>query len=616
MPVSPSYTPSPTAAGWLGQLSIGPRLALNALLPIALLVSFSVWLWVTLTALQQDVTEHLTQQVEMALVAKDMEREVVQTQQWLQDISATRGQDGLDDGFEQAQASRKAFVEGLRRYETYLREIGDTQTLAQAGRAEALFEDYFRIGSKMAQAYVDQGPAGGNPMMPAFDEASTRLQAAMRVLVEKATRDMSQEVAGVADAADRLRQVATALCAVVIVVAGWLGFAISRSITRPLSGAVQALGRVADGDLSGAIDARGRDEVARLMQALAAMQEALQRVVGSVRAGAESVAAASAQIAQGNQDLAQRTQEQAAAVEQTTVSTEHLGTAVGHNADNARQANQLAVQASSIASQGGQVVAQVVDTMRGINESSRKIADITGVIDGIAFQTNILALNAAVEAARAGEAGRGFAVVASEVRSLAQRSAEAAREIKALITASVERVEQGTQLADVAGNTMNEIVASISRVTDIMGEISAATSEQSQGIAQFGQAIGQMDQVVQQNAALVEESAAAAEALSEQAEALLQEVAVFRLGDGRHTPARLERVALRPAPPRRAASATPKPLPRATAPKPLPRATKPASLPSDRVPAAAPKASPAGKTAALGHAPRATPADDGDWESF
>jgi methyl-accepting chemotaxis protein-1 (serine sensor receptor) len=258
--------------------------------------------------------------------------------------------------------------------------------------------------------------------------------------------------------------------------------------------------------------------------------------------------------------------------------------------------------------------------MRGINESSRKIADITSVIDGIAFQTNILALNAAVEAARAGEAGRGFAVVASEVRSLAQRSAGAAREIKALITASVERVEQGTQLADMAGNTMSEIVASIGRVTDIMGEISAATSEQSQGIAQFGQAIGQMDQVVQHNAALVEESAAAAESLSEQAQALLQEVAVFRLGDAAYASTPLQRVASRPAASRAAAPAPARPLPRAAAPKPLPRAAAPAPSPAASAPASAPKPPAAGKPAALGHAPRPVPqparADDGDWESF
>lgn len=607
-------TSSMSGGGLLGALRIGPRLALNALIPIVLFLAFGVWLWLSLGAIRQDVAEHLTRQVEMALVAKDMEREVVQTQQWLQDVAATRGEDGLDDGFKQAEASRKSFLEALGRFEAYLRSLGDTVTAEEARGAGALFESYYDTGVKMAQAYVDDGPAGGNPMMPAFDDASQRLQKAMQVLVRKATDAMAQEVAGVAAETERLRELAVALAVLVIVLSGVFGWAIARSIRRPLNSAVRALGRVAQGDLSSPIDARGNDELAQLMRTLADTQGALRRVVGGVRAGAEGVAAASSQIAQGNQDLAQRTQAQAAAVEETTASTEHLGAAVSHNADNARQANQLAMQASSIATQGGQVVAQVVETMRGINESSRKIADITGVIDGIAFQTNILALNAAVEAARAGEAGRGFAVVASEVRSLAQRSAGAAREIKALITASVERVEQGTQLADTAGNTMSEIVASIARVTDIMGEISAATSEQSQGIAQFGQAIGQMDQVVQHNAALVEESAAAAESLSEQAQRLLQEVAVFKLGQGAYAPVALKRVASRPAPAPKAPRASRDPS--APAPKPVGRAPAPRPLPS-AAPALSSAARPtAASKPALGHAPRPAASDDGDWESF
>jgi methyl-accepting chemotaxis protein len=245
--------------------------------------------------------------------------------------------------------------------------------------------------------------------------------------------------------------------------------------------------------------------------------------------GSENVATASAQIAQGNQDLSGRTEQQASALQQTAATMDELGSTVRNNADNAAQANQLALGASSVAVKGGAVVGQVVETMKGINDSSRKIADIIGVIDGIAFQTNILALNAAVEAARAGEQGRGFAVVASEVRSLAQRSADAARQIKTLITASVERVDQGTALVGQAGKTMDEIVGAIQRVSDIVGEISSASAEQSSGVAQVGQAITQMDQTTQQNAALVEESASAAMSLQQQAQQLVQAVAVFRL---------------------------------------------------------------------------------------
>ena len=288
---------------------------------------------------------------------------------------------------------------------------------------------------------------------------------------------------------------------------------------------------MASGDLSRPVAVQPADTTS-VMASVHRMQEALTAMVGTVRGNADSVATASTQIAQGNQDLSQRTEEQASALEETAASMEELGSTVRQNADNARQANQLAASASEVAVRGGGVVGQVVETMKGINESSRKIADIISVIDGIAFQTNILALNAAVEAARAGEQGRGFAVVASEVRSLAQRSADAAKEIKALITTSVERVGQGSALVDQAGATMQEVVHSIQRVTDIVGEISAASTEQATGVAQVGEAVSQMDQATQQNAALVEQGAAAAESLKDQALHLVQAVASFKLGTG------------------------------------------------------------------------------------
>jgi methyl-accepting chemotaxis protein-1 (serine sensor receptor) len=317
-----------------------------------------------------------------------------------------------------------------------------------------------------------------------------------------------------------------------VLFAFFFGMALMRSIARSLGEALDVANAVALGDLSHSIHLDGKDEVAQVLVALAAMQQSLAKVVSSVRQGSEGVATASAQIASGNHDLSARTESQASALEQTAASMEQLSATVKQNADSARQANQLALSASTTAVQGGEVVARVVETMKGINDSSRKIADIISVIDGIAFQTNILALNAAVEAARAGEQGRGFAVVASEVRSLAGRSAEAAKEIKMLINASVERVEQGTVLVDQAGTTMAEVVGGIKRVTDLMGEISAASNEQSQGVAQVGEAVMQMDQVTQQNAALVEEMAAAASSLKAQAEELVGTVAVFTLSTG------------------------------------------------------------------------------------
>ena len=314
-----------------------------------------------------------------------------------------------------------------------------------------------------------------------------------------------------------------------------LGMLLTRSVFAQLGAepglAVAVAERVARGDLSVEVGVRSGD-TSSLMANLAKMQASLVQVVANVRQNSESVATASAQIAQGNQDLSSRTEQQASALQQTAATMEELGTTVRHNADSARQANQLAQSASSVAAEGGQVVGKVVTTMQGITDSSRKIGDIIGVIDGIAFQTNILALNAAVEAARAGEQGRGFAVVASEVRSLAQRSAEAAKEIKTLIGRSVEQVEQGTLLVDQAGKTMGDIVGSIQRVSDIVAEITSASAEQSTGVQQVGEAVTAMDQATQQNAALVEESAAAAESLRSQAQQLVQAVAVFKLSSG------------------------------------------------------------------------------------
>ena len=305
---------------------------------------------------------------------------------------------------------------------------------------------------------------------------------------------------------------------------------IARSITRPLNQAVQIAKTVAAGDLTSHIALQqSSDETGQLLQALREMNESLVRIVGEVRSGANTIATATREIATGNMDLSARTESQAGALEETASSMEELTSTVKQNADNARQANQLAQTASQVAVEGGSVVMQVVETMGSINESSRKIVDIIAVIDSISFQTNILALNAAVEAARAGEQGRGFAVVAAEVRTLAQRSAAAAKEIKLLIDSSVQQVEQGSRLVDQAGNTMTHVVDSIKRVTDIMSEITAASQEQSAGIEQVNRAIIEMDDVTQQNAALVEEAAAAASSLQDQAGNLTQVVSVFKL---------------------------------------------------------------------------------------
>jgi methyl-accepting chemotaxis protein len=390
------------------------------------------------------------------------------------------------------------------------------------------------------------------------------------------------------------------LLAAMIAMGSLTAWWITRSITRPIDDAVGLAEKVAAGDLSSAVTVTGNDETARLLTALRAMNESLVRIVGTVRSSSDSIATGSAQIASGNADLSQRTEEQASALQETAASMDQLGSTVKANADNARQANQLAMSASEVAVRGGEVVGQVVVTMKGINDSSKKIADIITVIDGIAFQTNILALNAAVEAARAGEQGRGFAVVASEVRSLAQRSAEAAKEIKSLITASVERVEQGTALVDQAGSTMEEVVNSIKRVTDIVGEISVASSEQSTGVTQVGEAVTQMDQVTQQNAALVEQSAAAADSLKQQAQALVGAVAVFRLSNSQAETAGSSSPAASPARSGQNGAVTARPAVAKSRPRPAP-------APADE-PAAARRSAAATTTAKAG--------GDDEWVQF
>ncbi len=338
--------------------------------------------------------------------------------------------------------------------------------------------------------------------------------------------DASADSRKVIDNAGMLNLILSGLA---VVLGGLFAWRVSKSITAPLAQAVSVAETVARGDLGQPIHAVTRDETGRLLRALHDMQDKLAGAVRTIRAGSETISSAAGQIAAGNTDLSSRTEEQAASLEETAASMEELASTVKQNADNARQANQLAASASEVAQRGGAVVSAVVSTMGDISASSRKISEIVSVIDGIAFQTNILALNAAVEAARAGEQGRGFAVVAGEVRSLAQRSAQAAREVKTLIEASVSKVAEGANHAENAGTTMQDVVASVKRVTDIMGEIAAASQEQATGIEQVNRAVSQMDEVTQQNAALVEEAAAAAGSMQDQAHALVGAVGVFRL---------------------------------------------------------------------------------------
>ena len=365
--------------------------------------------------------------------------------------------------------------------------------------------------------------------MPALQAVFTELETQMAGLsgtIEKNSHALEETANGRVSQAVLWISTALAFAVVMMTVAA---LSLARSMSRPIAHAVSVADSLAQGDLTAPIRPDGNEEAVRLLQSLSRMQANFTSIVKEVKSNADEVASASAQIAGGNQDLSNRTEQQASALQETAATMDQLGSTVRNNADHARQANQLALGASTVAIKGGQVMSQVVETMTGINDSSKKIADIIGVIDGIAFQTNILALNAAVEAARAGEQGRGFAVVASEVRNLATRSAQAAKEIKALIAASVEKVESGTRVVMGAGDTMKEIQINAKRMNDLFSEIATAASEQSDGVGQVGSAVGDLDRMTQQNAALVEQTAAAATELRHHAEDLADDVARFKL---------------------------------------------------------------------------------------
>jgi methyl-accepting chemotaxis protein len=449
------------------------------------------------------------------------------------EIKHSRTEDGsyhaeYEDKMKEAGKSLQALFTGYQG-----RVSGDEETALNAKLSSA-WAAYLQANEKVIKLgrdkqQVDAADIADGLASMAFDEVISALNG----LIQFNYDGGETSAAHVTSVYDQARFAVMGLLALALVFGIVLALTITRNMLRQLGGeprtAVSIARAVAEGDLTTPIHLKAGDTDS-LLAWLQTMQQGLSKAVTDVRRSSDYVSHASGEIASGNQDLSARTEQQASELQQTAATMEQLGTTVRHNADNARQASQLAQSASSVAVQGGEVVGRVVQTMKGINESSRKISDIIGVIDGIAFQTNILALNAAVEAARAGEQGRGFAVVAGEVRNLAQRSAEAAKEIKGLIGASVDRVEQGSALVDQAGTTMQEVVASIRRVSDIVGEISAASSEQSSGVAQVGQAITRMDQGTQQNAALVEQSAAAADSLKQQALQLVESVAVFKTG--------------------------------------------------------------------------------------
>jgi methyl-accepting chemotaxis protein len=514
---------------WFDSTSVGKRLALSFLVVLLLTAGLGVGAIVNLSVMNKNTvvfTEKVLPNIQLTSSTRTQLLEI-------RDFEVRHAK-ALDASYMDEYEDRlKVLLAAVQTKSSELnRGVTTTEQRTLVETFESKWQKYLTAQRKVislgrANSQMDAKDVSDGVAMVAFDDAIAAIDKVNGYFFARGDRAADESHA----LFKRSRNVAIGLLVSALIIGVVLAVMITRSLQRQLGGepsvAVAVARAVAAGDLTTVIP-HGRHDSTSLMASLRDMQESLCGVVSAVRTGSNSVALASAEIAQGNSDLSQRTEQQAGALEQTAGAMEQLGATVKQNADNAVQANQLAVGASDVAIKGGEVVERVVGTMREINESSRRIADIISVIDGIAFQTNILALNAAVEAARAGEQGRGFAVVATEVRSLAGRSADAAKQIKLLINESVEKVAHGTSLVDEAGATMNDVVNSIKRVADIVGEISTASAEQSAGVAQVCQAVTMLDRATQENAALVEESAAAAEALRAQAEQLVDAVAVFR----------------------------------------------------------------------------------------
>ena len=511
----------------LQNISIGKRLAIAfavLILFIATMLAVGVW---RLQAVAQSTSDMMARPLTKERVISD----------WYRTVYSNVSRHALVARSSDTALAHQFMADNAEASKNSSRQQAELQALLSTPAEHALFDKVSELRTRFVNARdsIYQVKAEGNTaeaerlLHNDFHPAAEAYLQTLQALLDHQRQRIGEAAAGVQAEFERGRMQLALLGGFAMLIAVALAITITRSITTPLAHAVHAIETVATGDLTHRVGSSTKDETGQLLRALDGMGDQLRSVVSQVRQGADGVASASSQIASGNLDLSSRTEEQASALQQTAASMEEMTSTVRQNADNARTANQLAVSASSTAARGGQVADQVVGTMAEIHESSRKIVDIIGVIDAIAFQTNILALNAAVEAARAGEQGRGFAVVASEVRTLAQRSADAAKQIKVLITASVERVDAGHSLVEEAGSVMRDVVADVRRVTDIVGEISAASQEQTQGLEQVQHAIIQMDTVTQQNAALVEEAAAATRALEAQSVQLVQAMAHFRV---------------------------------------------------------------------------------------
>lgn len=498
---------------------------------VILMLGIGLWVVQLSGTVTNNITQTKDQNIKLANVAQQMRVDVIQIQQWLTDISATRGLDGLDDGFKEAEDSYQSFIDGLSSFRQAYQNTDNTGNLSQLTELKKNLDTYYNMGRKMAQAYVDGGPASGNLMMGQFDSAAEKMYDSLNPFVEEQVNGMTTAMNDINKSVLDLRQgiIVMFIIALVVMVGGTL--IQNRSASRRMQKILETLERTAEGDLTIRLDDKGKDEMTSVAIAFNYLIGKITGVISEVKQTSDIVFTGSQEISMGATDLSQRTEEQASSLEETASSMEEMTATVKQNAESAQEASDLANAARNDAEKGGTVVQDAVVAMEAINESSSRIADIITTIDSIAFQTNLLALNAAVEAARAGDQGRGFAVVAAEVRTLAQHSADAAKEIKTLIEDSSQKVRAGTDLVDQSGETLMGIMEGIKKVAEIVAEISAASQEQSSSIDQVNKAVVQMDDMTQQNAALVEQSAASSRSMEERSSSLVETVNYFRTED-------------------------------------------------------------------------------------